>query len=256
MGPMYDAGTRPEGYLRDYAEEFASVEVDSTFYGTPQPERVLRWAAQVPDRFTFALKLPREITHERRLLAARAETEAFVASALRFGPKLEAILIQMPPDFEADEIDAVEAFVRALPAGPRWALELRDASWFHGDARRRLRDALGSHGVALAATDAPFVPREVMLHELRHPTASHAYVRWTGAVDTFQRFDALAADRSAEIAQWADAIRDAAPHLTRLAGYANNQYAGFSPGTIRMVYAALRVPHALPHRIAQPSLFD
>ncbi|MBV9407323.1 MAG: DUF72 domain-containing protein, partial [Candidatus Eremiobacteraeota bacterium] len=57
MGPMYDAGTRPEGYLRDYAEEFASVEVDSTFYGTPQPERVLRWAAQVPDHFTFALKL-------------------------------------------------------------------------------------------------------------------------------------------------------------------------------------------------------
>jgi len=60
---MYDAGTRPESFLREYAEEFDSVEVDSTFYGTPQPERVRKWAAQVPDGFTFALKLPREITH-------------------------------------------------------------------------------------------------------------------------------------------------------------------------------------------------
>ena len=63
---MYDAGTRPEGYLREYAEEFRSVEIDSTFYGTPPPERCRRWAAQVPDGFTFALKLPRDITHDRR----------------------------------------------------------------------------------------------------------------------------------------------------------------------------------------------
>ncbi len=198
---MYDAGARPEAYLREYADEFGSVEVDSTFYGTPPPSRVRAWAAQVPASFTFAFKLPREITHEHRLLHARPLVEEFAASALELGERLEAILIQMPPDFTPADIESVESFVRELPAGPRWALELRDADWFRGDAHARLRDALGSHGVALAATDSTFVPRETMLHELRRPTASHAYVRWIGARDAVSRFNAVVIDRSADIAR-------------------------------------------------------
>jgi uncharacterized protein YecE (DUF72 family) len=252
---MYDAGTRPDGYLREYAEEFGSVEIDSTVYGTPPPERVRKWAAQVPDDFTFALKLPREITHERRLLESRALVEEFVASALEFGEKLEAILIQMPPDFTPAEIDAVETFVRELPAGARWAFEVRDREWFHGEVHGRLRDVLGSHGVALAVTDGPFVPLETMLHELYRPTASHAYVRWMGVRRSLERFDAVVIDRAADIARWAEAIRDVAPQLARLAGYANNEYAGHSPGTVREIYAALGVPHERPARIEQPSLF-
>jgi len=253
---MYDAGTRPEGYLREYADEFGSVEVDSTFYGTPQRERVRKWAAQVPAGFTFALKLPREITHERRLLGSRKLVEEFVASALEFEDKLEAILIQTAPDFVPAEIEAVETFVRELPAGPRWAFEVRDRDWFHGEPHQRLRDALGTHGVALAVSDGPFVPLETMLHELRRPTASHAYVRWLGTRESVPRFDELVIDRAAEIAQWAQAIVDVAPQLTRLAGYANNQYAGHSPGTIRMLYDALGIPHERPKRIEQTSLFD
>ncbi len=253
---MYDAGSRPENYLREYAEEFRSVEVDSTFYGTPQPERVRKWAAQVPAGFTFALKLSREITHDHRLLGAQKLVDEFVASALEFGDKLEAILIQMPPDFVPAEIDAVEAFVRELPPGPRWAFEVRDRDWFHGDARQRLRDALGTHGVALAVSDGTFVPLDTMLHELRRPTASHAYVRWLGGRDAFVRFDEVLVDRSEHIVRWADAIRDTAPQLTRLAGYANNQYAGHSPGTMRQIYAALGVVHERPARIEQTSLFD
>ena len=253
---MYDAGTRPEGYLREYADEFRSVEIDSTFYGTPPPERCRRWAAQVPDGFTFALKLPRDVTHDRRLLGSRALVEEFVASALEFGDKLEAILIQTPPDFVPAELDAVEAFVRELPQGPRWAFEVRHGDWFHGEAHQRLRDALGTHGIALAVSDGTFVPLDTMLHEFRRPTASHAYVRWLGQRETFTRFGEIAIDRGDRIARWADAIRDTAPQLTRLSGYANNQYAGHSPGTIRAVYAALGVAHERPQRIEQTPLFE
>ena len=253
---MYDAGIRPEGYLRAYADEFASVEIDSTFYGTPPPERVRRWAAQVPAGFTFSLKLPRTITHERRLLESRALVDEFVASALAFGEKLETILIQTPPDFVPAEIDALERFVAQLPEGARWAFEVRDRDWFHGEPHRRLRDALGAHNVALAVTDGPFIPLETMLAELRRPTASHAYVRWLGVRATVARFDALVVDRAPEIARWAETIRAGAPQLERLAGYANNEYAGFSPGTIRMLYDALGVPHVRPKRIEQTSLFE
>ena len=256
VGSMYDAGTRPEGYLRAYAREFASVEIDSTFYGTPPPERVRRWAAQVPDDFTFALKLSREITHDRRLLRAEALVDEFVASANEFGPKLEAILIQLAPDYDPAEIDALEAFAAALPEGPRWALELRDAAWFKGEVRARLRDMLGRRGIALAIVDGTFVPLETMLYELRHPTASHAYVRWLGRRETFPRFDAVQLDRRPDIEQWAGAIRAAAAQLARVAGYAGNEYSGHSPGTIREVYAALGLEHDVPPLVEQTSLFD
>lgn len=253
---MYDAGTRSEGYLRGYAREFGSVEVDSTFYGTPPPERVRKWAAQVPPEFTFALKLTREITHDRRLLASEPLLDEFVASADELGDQLEAILIQLPPDFAPAELGALEAFVAALPSGPRWALEVRDPAWLEGDVRARLREVLAAREVALAVTDGTFVPLPVMLDELREPTAPHAYVRWLGRRDAVQRFGALLFDRRDQIGQWATAIRAAAPRLTRLAGYANNHYAGHSPATVRDVYAALGLPHERPARIEQASLFD
>lgn len=252
---MHDAGTRPSDYLREYAEEFCSLEIDSTVYGTPPPGRVRKWAAQVPDGFTFALKLPREITHERRLVDAGGLVEEFVASALEFGDQLEAILIQLPPDFGPDEQSAVEPFVAELPAGPRWAFEVRNRDWFHGTAHGRLRDALGTHGVALAVTDGPFVPLDMMLHELYRPTASHAYLRWMGVRRSLERYDAIVIDRSADIVRWAEAIHDVAPQLARIAGYANNEYAGHSPETVRQIYAALGVAHERPARIEQPSLF-
>ncbi len=253
---MYDAGTRSEGYLRGYAREFGSVEVDSTFYATPPPERVRKWAAQVPPGFTFAFKLPREITHDRRLLASSALVDEFVASADELGDQLEAILIQLAPDFAPAEFGALAEFVAALPSGPRWALEVRDPAWLEGDARARLRDTLAAREVALAVTDGTFVPLETMLAELREPTAPHAYVRWLGRRDAVQRFDAVQFDRSTQIARWADAIRAAAPRLTRLSGYANNHYTGHSPATIRAVYAALGLSHQRPARIEQTSLFD
>src|SRR6202035_5049843 len=124
---------------------------------------------------------------ERRLLGSRKLVEEFVASALELGDQLEAVVIPTAPDFVPGEIDAVEAFVAELPAGPRWAFEVRDRDWFHGEPHRRLRDALGTHGIALAVSDGPFVPLEAMLSELRRPTASHAYVRWLGTRESVAR---------------------------------------------------------------------
>jgi len=67
IGPFYPAGTRATDYLTIYARAFDTVEVDSTFYATPAVKTVRGWAQRTPDDFTFALKLPQEITHERRL---------------------------------------------------------------------------------------------------------------------------------------------------------------------------------------------
>jgi len=91
-GAVYDAGAEPASVLGEYAREYARVEVVSTFYGAPAPERLLRWAQSVPAHFTFALKLPREISHDRRLVGCERLVEEFFASAAALGPQLEAVL--------------------------------------------------------------------------------------------------------------------------------------------------------------------
>lgn len=252
---MYERGTRPAAYLREYAREFSSVEVDSTFYGTPAPERLLRWAQAVPPGFTFALKLTREITHERRLIGCeRAAAEFFDAAAV-LGPKLEAVLVQLPPDFGPDERDALTAFIRVLPAGPRIALEVRDPRWFAVAQRDELLAVLRDRGIALAVSDGTFVEINVMLAAFAKPTASFGYVRWLGRRDAVARFDRVHIDRGAQIARWSAALAAAAARLERVCGYANNHYMGHAPATIRAMYRALGIEHRSPACFVQAELF-
>jgi uncharacterized protein YecE (DUF72 family) len=251
---MYDAGTRSDRFLRAYAREFSTVEVDSTFYGTPPLERVRGWLAAVPPAFTFALKVPREITHERRLVGCEALLEEFTASALAFGAQLEGALLQLPPDFAPDSIEALLAFVSRLRPGIRWTVELRDPAWFDAPLPR-VRAALGERNIALALTDGTFVPLDVMLAQLDAPIADHAYLRWLGVRDAVTRFDRVIFDRSDRLRRWANAVKQAAPRLTRVSGYVNNHYAGHSPAIVRAFYAELGIPHTEPPRIEQTSLF-
>jgi uncharacterized protein YecE (DUF72 family) len=241
--------------LRQYAREFGSVEVDSTFYGTPPPERLVRWARSVPATFTFALKLPREITPAGRLIGCAQPLAAFFESALVLGPQLEAVLVQLPPDFGPEEWDALAAFVAGLPSGPRIALEVRDPRWFAVDRRAELLALLRDRGIALAVSDGIFVELNVMLAAFAQPTATFGYIRWLGRRDSVTRFDRVVIDRSAHIARWAAALGAASTRLERVCGYANNQYMGHAPATVRAVYRELGIDHEPPTRVVQTELF-
>src|ERR671917_2897609 len=71
---FYPRGTRAEHMLDAYARAFDTVEVDSTFYAAPSDATYDAWARRAPAGFTFALKLPRAITHEEALRGPRAST--------------------------------------------------------------------------------------------------------------------------------------------------------------------------------------
>src|SRR5512146_225954 len=103
VGPFYPAGTRSADYLTVYARGFETVEVDSTFYAIPATKTVRGWAQRTPDDFVFSLKLPQEITHERRLRNVEDLTEEFFERARELGKKLGPILIQLGPDFGPTE---------------------------------------------------------------------------------------------------------------------------------------------------------
>ena len=94
VGPFYPTGTRPANYLQTYARAFNTVEVDSTFYAVPPMKTVQGWRQRTPEGFTFALKLPQEITHELRLRNAEEPSARFFDAARELGPKLGPVLIQ------------------------------------------------------------------------------------------------------------------------------------------------------------------
>jgi uncharacterized protein YecE (DUF72 family) len=252
---VYDAGAKPAAYLRAYAREFRTVEIDSTWYATPAPERVRKWAQTVPAGFTFATKLAREITHERRLIGCDALVAEFFDSMEAFGDTLEAVLVQMGPDFSPAERDALFAFVERLPVGPPIAVEVRDPGWFEAPVYGELHEALSTRNIALALTDAPFVPLDVMLAALARPTADFTYLRWIGVHDAVRRFDRVVFDRREPIARWAAAIAARPARIKRVCGYVNNHYSGHAPATVRALYAALGIGHERPARIVQGSLF-
>lgn len=122
-----DTGT----HLQRYAQRFNAVEINSSFYRPHQPATYERWAAAVPAGFRFSVKLPKTITHEKRLHDCAALLHGFLAQACALGDRLGCLLVQLPPSL-ALETRVAAGFLqtlRNLYTGPI-ALEPRHASWF------------------------------------------------------------------------------------------------------------------------------
>jgi uncharacterized protein YecE (DUF72 family) len=156
--PKAYAARFPEGgsHLERYARRFPAVEINSSFYRPHRPETYARWAATVPDDFRFAVKMPREITHVRRLAHAEEPLDRFLAAVRALGAKLGPLLVQLPPRLAFDA-GSVGAFFEALRArfDGAVACEPRHASWF-ADAVERF---LARVQVARVAADPAPTPR-------------------------------------------------------------------------------------------------
>lgn len=136
--------------LERYATRLPCVEINSSFYRPHQPATYARWAASVPVGFSFSVKLPRAITHKRRLVDAGAALDDFLAQAGHLGDKLGCLLVQLPPSLGLNEAQANRFFatLRERHAGPV-VLEPRHRTWF-GKAGQAL---LAHHGIGLVRAD-------------------------------------------------------------------------------------------------------
>ena len=137
-------------HLERYAARFAAVEINSSFYRPHRPTTYARWAASVPDEFRFAVKAPKIITHERRLVGVEAELERFLAEIASLGGKLGPILVQFPPSLAFDARSAANFFssLRERFQG-QVVCEPRHATWFSSEAGA----LLAGHQVARVAAD-------------------------------------------------------------------------------------------------------
>ena len=155
--------------LSFYADNFATVEINNTFYRMPHAKMLEKWAAEVPEKFVFILKAPQRITHQKRLVGAGDDVRQFFEAAETLGSKLGPALFQLPP-FAKKDAAKLRDFLRILPPGRRFAFEFRHESWFDEE----IFDELRRHDAALctADTDEVIDPDKVLI-----PTSSWGYLR-------------------------------------------------------------------------------
>lgn len=130
-----------DSHLARYATRFPVAEINSTFHRPHKPFVFQRWAAAVPAGFRFSAKLPKTITHERRLVGCEDLLEAFLAEVAHLGDTLACLLVQLPPSFTFDAATA-SAFLTLLRGrfAGALAMEPRHATWFDPEADALLRD--------------------------------------------------------------------------------------------------------------------
>ena len=155
--PAKDAAQFPsEGSaLERYAARFAGVEINSSFHRPHRPSTWRRWAESVPSGFRFAVKIPKTITHQRKLAGCADLVETFLGEAGGLGDKLAVLLVQLPPSLAFDA-ELAGDFLQGLAARApvRIACEPRHPSWFDETADELL-DRLR---VARVAADPAVVP--------------------------------------------------------------------------------------------------
>lgn len=134
---------------------FGAVEINSSFYRSHRPETYARWAAAVPEHFRFAVKLPKEITHVRRLVDVADPLEGFLFESGHLGGKRGPLLVQLPPKLEFDPAMAREFFSRLRDGFSGSAVcEPRNPTWFAEEAET----LLAGFEVARVAADPAPVP--------------------------------------------------------------------------------------------------
>jgi len=137
----------PRERLHAYATWCNAVEGNTTFYATPARSTVESWAAQTRPGFRFILKLPRPVTHERRLADADEPLRAFLAAVEPLRERTHALWIQLPPSFSPADLGTLAGFLRRLPREHRYCVEVRHRAFF-ADPRseQQLERVLGQAG--------------------------------------------------------------------------------------------------------------
>jgi len=238
---FYPTGTKPTDFLRYYATRFNTVEIDSTFYGIPAPATVQGWGSKTPNDFIVAAKVPQIITHEKLLIDCDNEFNDFISVMDLLGEKLGPLLFQFgyfnrQTFFGVNDFLArLRPFLKKLPAGHRFALEIRNKSWLVPQFFETLR----KHNVALALIDQEWMPRPAQWFETFDPiTADFTYVRWLGdrkGIEEKTRvWDKTIIDRHQELSEWAAVLGKVYKRQIQIFAYANNHYAGHSPATVEM----------------------
>lgn len=163
VGKIFPVGTKSHDYLYHYSRQFPTIELNSTFYGY-RTTVLEKWRDTAPEGFLFCPKLPKEITHDLRLVATERATQQFVKTMEIFGDKLGVAWMLLPESFGPERRDTLLSYVRAWPRSIPLAVELRDRRWFENQtALEELFAAFEETATTPIITDA--AGRRDVLHQ-------------------------------------------------------------------------------------------
>jgi uncharacterized protein YecE (DUF72 family) len=235
---LYPRGTKSSEFLSLYSQHFGCVELDTTFYGTPDPARVARWASAVPEDFRFAVKTPRQITHDAPLQHGEAPMRDFLHTLDPLHEKLGPILIQLPPTTAHHDLPHLAKLIATIPQQFHLAIEFRHRSWWSAKTEKLLRD----YNVAWVSADYVDEPRTIQV------TADFLYLRWIGQHHQFPEMNCEKIDVAPRLHWWKEEIErvTAAHKIREFWGFFNNDYAGYAPATCNKFQSLLNLPIRKP----------
>jgi uncharacterized protein YecE (DUF72 family) len=248
-GVFYPESVGKTEMLSFYARQFPTVEVNTSFYGLPEPSTLIKWVESVPNGFTFALKFPRRISHEKRLVDCEAETRAFLDALLALGPCAGPAFLQLPPDFSRKRYGRVLAdyveWLATVREGLPLAIEVR--------AKDLMTEAfaqfVAERGMALVLTDRKGTPD---LYETWADVGKEtglAMIRWIGDDRNGPEGDReLSAPQDERLDLWAQRLIALEDSGMKVFGYMHNPYEGHSPASVRRLLERLgeRAPEWVP----------
>lgn len=186
--------------LAYYAARFDTVEVNNTFYRMPSPDALRAWLDVVPERFAFAFKAHRYITHRKKLVDVGGSLDVFLERLEPIATRIDVLLFQLPP-FLGFDPERLDAFLGLLPEGRpyRYAFEFRHPAWNN----EQTYEILASRNVAYCIHDFEQEP-------VVRTTADGVYVRFHGPEGPYRglyRHDVMQ-EWSRRIAAWLREGRD------------------------------------------------
>ena len=216
-GSFYPAKFPAAKMLSYYAERLTTVEINYTFYRTPNQKILAGWDGETPQDFKLTLKAPKRITHIARLKDCADLLQYFLKTAATLGPKLGAILFQLPPYFRKD-LAILDQFLALLPQGTCAAFEFRHASWMDAEVFARLK----ARDIALCVADSEKFSTPVEI------TASYGYFRLRDEGYTPE-----------DLKRWAGVIRASTATCREVFVYFKHEEAGKGPQFARVLIDAL-----------------
>ncbi len=237
VGVFYPPKMPQAEALSFYGQVFDTVEVNATFHALPTDSTVRGWYERTGPDFSFALKCPRQVTHDVRLElpAAEAPMLELLRLAGLLEDKLRPLLVQLPPSFDRSAANrrSLAAFLDFVQeaSSARMAIELRHPSWATPD----VQNELALRNVAWVLTDGDQPNHRSVLY-----SADFTYVRWNRSGLPFSNWREIQHDRSADLDWWAATLREAP--VETVFGYMSNEFAGHAPASLAMLKQRLQLP--------------
>jgi len=259
VGTVYPSRLKPGDYLSHYAKMFDTVEINSTYYRVPSPFMFVNMLKKVPKDFTFVVKVPKEMTHEREKFDSVLQPFVQGVLPLAKADQLGGLLAQFPYSFKANQesLDHLkqlaDAFVhRGVPIN----VEFRHSSWYSEDIYSNLRD----HGLGFVNVDLPRLtnlpePSNVVTSDVAYYRLHGRNARtWWNHPTPSHRYDYLYNEE--ELEKWARRIEEAAYKARVCYVFANNCHLGQSVLNALQLHRRFGLRQPTPPPGVSPGMFE